>query len=214
MKIAICRALLRLASACLGKRHAEWACAMEAEFDTARSEGAPLTFAFGCLLAAGRTMLSGEEGRFVLTSYGLVLGLLLPMAALQIGCALFGLPYLYPDRQGLAGALWMVGPYETLLRGVYQAAIPTLAGLQLLIGLGHLRVGWLLLERDWSAAMRWSSMTLSASATLVVFMGVLFLNGQQALLQGAVLGIELGIIAAVARWHGQLMSGEVPQRAI
>src|SRR3546814_7963130 len=79
----------------------EWSASMRAEFDAAAPEGRSLSFATGCLVAAWREMLTREEGRYTLTNYALALGVMIPMAALQIGCALFGLPYLYPGREGL-----------------------------------------------------------------------------------------------------------------
>jgi hypothetical protein len=115
-----------------------------------------------------------------------------------------------PGRHGLGGALIDGGLQESLLRGVYQAAIPSLALLQLLIGLGHMRIAWVVLERDWAAALRWGSLSLAASATLVTFLSVLFIDGRQALLQGAVLAIELAIIASVARWHTHFSPGPAP----
>ncbi|MGN7999069.1 hypothetical protein [Sphingomonas sp. 22176] len=207
MTLFVARALLRLARACLGERHADWASAMEAELDVAAAAGEALPFALGCLTAAWRAMFTSEQGHFLLSSYALVLGMVLPMAALQIGCALFGLPYLYPDQHGLAGALLERSPRQDLLPSVYQAAIPALALLQVMIGLGHLRVGWLTLERDWAGATRWGSICLAATITLILFMAALFLDGRQVVLQGTVLAIELATIAAVARWHVQLSSG-------
>ncbi|KRC79031.1 hypothetical protein [Sphingomonas sp. Root241] len=204
MTAAVSRAVMALAVCCLGESRREWALAMQVEFETAVAEGKPLLFAMGCLAAAWREMLTREEGRFALTNYALVLGLMIPMAALQIGCALLGLPYLYPGGNGLSGALLEGGAHEPVLRSVYQAAIPSLALLQLLIGLGHLRLAWVMLERDWAGVTRLATLTLAAAATLVLFMGVLFLNGTQALLQGAVLVIELATVWKVARWHAHL----------
>ncbi|MHA6721342.1 hypothetical protein ACX40Y_18065 [Sphingomonas sp. RS6] len=212
MILFVARGLLRLARACLGERHVEWAAAMEAELDEAAAAGEALPFALGCLTAASRRMFTGEQGHLLLTSYALVLGMVLPMAALQIGCALFGLPYLYPDQHGLAGALLERSPRQDLLPGVYQAAIPALALLQAMIGLGHLRVGWLTLERDWAGATRWGSICLAATITLILFMAALFLDGRQVVLQGTVLAIELATIVAVARWHVQLSSGRAQAR--
>lgn len=212
MTLFVPRALLRLARACLGEPHADWPSAMEAELDEAVAAGEALPFAFGCLTAAGRAMFTSERGHFLLTSYALVLGVLLPMAALQIGCALFGLPYLYPDQHGLAGALLERSPRQDLLPAVYQAAIPALALLQGMIGLAHLRVGWLTLERDWSGATRWGSACLAATITLVLFMAALFLDGRQVVLQGAVLAVELITITIVARWHAQLSSRRMQAR--
>lgn len=213
MKALFARALLRLAATCLGERKRDWARAMEAELDTAIAEGAPVPFAFGCLLAAGRGLFAAEEGQFLLTSYAVVIGVLLPMAALQIGCALFGLPYLYPGQNGLVGALIDGSQQESALRSVYQAAIPSLALLQILIGVGQVRIAWVVLERDWGASIRWGSLCLAASATLVTFLSVLFIDGRQALLQGGVLAIELMIIAIVVRWHAQFPPGPAPTLA-
>ncbi len=204
MSAAVSRAVMALAVCCLGESRREWSAAMQVEFETAVTEGKPLLFAIGCLAAAWREMLTREEGRFVLTNYALVLGLMIPMAALQIGCALLGLPYLYPGPDGLRGALLEGSAHEALLRSVYQAAIPSLALLQLLIGLGHLRIAWAMLERDWTRVTRLATLTLAAAATLIIFMNVLFLNGTQALLQGAVLLIEVATVWRVARWHAHL----------
>ncbi|MGK6320719.1 hypothetical protein [Sphingomonas sp. DT-204] len=195
---------MALAVCCLGESRREWSAAMRVEFETAIAEGKPLRFATGCLAAAWRELLTQEEGRFVLTNYALALGLMIPMAALQIGSALFGLPYLYPGRHGLSGALLEGGAYEVLLRGVYQAAIPSLALLQLLIALGHLRIAWMMLERDWAGVTRLGMRTVASAVTLVLFMGVLFLDGSQALLQGAVLVVELAAVSMIARWQAQL----------
>lgn len=204
MRALLPRAVMALAVCCMGKNRREWATAMQAEFETAKADGSALGFATGCLSAAVRDMLTRQEGGFALTNYALVLGLMIPMAALQIGCALLGLPYLYPGQRGLSGAVLDGGAQEMLLRGVYQAAVPSLALLQLLIGVGHLRLAWAMLEGDWPRVRRLGMRTLAAAATLVIFLSVLFINGSQALLQAAVLAIELATISVVARWHTQL----------
>lgn len=204
MRMSVSRAVMALAICALGESRREWARAMRVEFDAAAEDGRQLLFALGCLAAAGRELLTREEGRFVLTNYALALGLMLPMAALQIGCALLGLPYLYGGHGGLRGALIDGGTQELLLRSVYQAAVPSLSLLLLLVGIGHLRIAWAMLERDWSCVMRMGSLTLAAAATLILFMAALFLDGSQALLQATILAIELATVAVVARWHAQL----------
>lgn len=212
MKATLSRIIMALTIGCLGESRRDWAAAMEAEFETAAADGEQLSFAWGCLVAAWRNMLTAEEGHFILTSYAIALGLFMPMAALQVGCALFGLPYLYPGSGGLPGALLEGGAYEHLIRGVYQAAILPLALLQLLIGFGHVRIAWGMLERDWTGVTRAAMRTLAGAATLILFMAILFLNNRQAVLQGAILGVELTIIALLARWHEQLpASAEVQQ---
>lgn len=204
MRVSLSRAVMALAVCALGESRREWARAMQIEFESAAEDGQPLLFAFGCLAAAGRELLTREEGRFVLTNYALALGLMIPMAALQIGCALLGLPYLYGGQSGLRGALMDGGPQEQLLRSVYQAAVPSLSVLLLLVGIGHLRIAWAMLDRDWTCAMRMGSLTLAAAATLILFMAALFLDGSQALLQALILAIELATVAVVARWQVQL----------
>jgi hypothetical protein len=204
---------MALAAASLSESRREWSFAMRVEFETAVADGKPLRFAVGCLTAAWREMITREEGRFLLTNYALALGLMIPMAALQIGCAVIGLPYLYPDQTGLAGALLQGGAQEALLRGVYQAAVPSLSLLLLLLGLGHLRIAWAMLDRDWLRVQRTGMLTLAAAATLIIFMGTLFLDGRQAMLQAAVLTIELATLSIVVRWHAQIFPTRLAEEA-
>lgn len=211
MRAAVSRAVMAVVACCLDESRREWSAAMRVEFETAVTEGKPLRFAIGCLAAAWREMLTRREGRFTLTNYALALGLMIPMAAIQIGCALFGFPYLYPGQGGLPGALLEGAAHEALVRGIYQAAVPSLALLLLLLGLGHLRIAWAMLERDWTRVMRMGTLMLAAAATLIIFMGVFFLDSSQALLQVAVLTIELATVAMVARWHAQLFPAAVSE---
>ncbi len=204
MTLSLSRAIMAIATACMGEDRRAWSQAMNAEFHAAAAEGQALSFATGCLVAAWREMLGNAKGRFVLTSYALALGIMVPMAAIEIGCAVFGLPYLYPNQRGLSGALLVGASHEALLRPTYLGAIPALALIQLAAGAGHLRLAWSLLERDWPGALRWSMWTLAAMVTLVIFMGVFFLDSRQALTQGCVVGIELAILLVVMRRHPEL----------
>jgi hypothetical protein len=213
MMAAVSRAVMALAISCVGAHRQQWALAMRAEFEEALEDGRPLAFAVGCLTAAWRLMPTHEEGRFVLTAHALVLSVMIPMATLQIGCAILGFPYLFPGQDGLRGALKPGGAQELLLGGVYLAALPSLTVLLLVLGAGHLRLAWLILERDWSRLVSTGALTLAATVTLVIFMGVLFLNGTQAMLQAAVLVIELGVISILALWHAQLPLSAPPENA-
>lgn len=136
----LARAIMMIAFAGMDIGRADWSRAMAAECEVAAADGRALPFAGGCLVAAGRDMLASASGRFVLTSYAVALGIMLPMAALQIGCAIFGFPYLYPDQRGLSGALLVGSPHEALLRSIYLGAVPALALIQLAAGIGHLRL--------------------------------------------------------------------------
>lgn len=213
MRAAVARAVMALAVVSLGESRREWSLAMQVEFETAVADGKPLLFAMGCLAAAWREMVTREEGRFLLTNYAIALGLMIPMAALQIGCAVLGLPYLFPGQTGLAGALLQGGAQEILLRGVYQAAVPSLSLLLLLLGLGHLRIAWAMLDRDWRRVQRTGMLALAAAATLILFMGTLFLDGRQAMLQAAVLAVELATLSVVVRWHAQLFPAALAEES-
>ena len=204
MRMSLSHAIMAIATACMGEDRQTWSQAMKAEYHAAAAEGQGLSFAAGCFVAAWREMLGSATGRFVLTSYVVALGIMVPMATIEIGCAVLGFPYLYPDQHGLPGALLVGGSHEALLRPTYLGAIPPMAFIQLLAGAGHLRLAWSLLERDWSSALRWSLWTLAGMTTLVIFMGVFFLDSRQALMQGCVVGIELAILLVIMRRHAEL----------
>lgn len=202
MRTMLARAIMALTTCCLDERRRTWAAAMRAEFDYA---GRPLSFALGCFGAALRDMPTREEGRFALSSYALVLGVMLPMAAWSIACAFFGTSYLYPSQE-LSGAM---------LRGmnaIYHAATPALTLVLLMFGLGHLRIAWAMLEGDWDRVVRLSMLAMAAAVTLVTLMSVLFLDIHQAALQTVILSIELATVMLVARWHARLFpAGDVQQ---
>lgn len=212
MTAPLSRALMAVAAACMGERRRDWAMAMQAEFETAADEGNALAFAAGCLAAAWREMLVREEGHFLLTSYALALGLMIPMATLQIGSALLGFPYLYPPGDGLPVPLIEGGGHHHALRNVYMG-VPSFALLMLILGVGHLRLAWVMLERDWSRALRVAIAMFAAVATLVLVMSAFFLDSSRVLLHGGVLAIELATVAMVARWHAQFTPAPVTEHS-
>ena len=204
---------MALAVCCLGNHRREWALAMQVEFETAAEDGRPLSFAIGCLIGAWRELPAHEEGRFVLASYALAIGVVIPMAGLLISGVLLGFPYLYPWHVGFHGLLAGSAAPDFLITDANRAALPSLAFIVLLLGVGHLSIAWVLLERDWrrvAALGRWAA---AATATLVVFTAVLFLDHPHALLQAAVLAVELTAISALASWHARLSLGTAPNIA-
>lgn len=204
MTLSLSRVVLTVAKACMAEDRQAWAQAMNAEYDAAAAEGQALSFAVGCLFAAWQATLTSATGRLALTSYAVALGLMIPMASIEIGCAVFGLPYLYPDQHGLSGALLVGSRHEHLLRPTYLNAIPALAVVQLIAGAGHLRLAWSLLDGNWAGALRWSISTLASMITLVLFMGVFFLDSRQPLMQGGVVVIEIAILLIVTKRHAEL----------
>jgi hypothetical protein len=182
---------------------------MQVEFAAALEDARPLAFAVGCLIAAWAEMPRQKQGRFILANYALALGLLIPMAALQLG-SVAGLPYLLFGQGQLDSALSPGSAQQPYLADAYQAAVPALLALWLVLGLGHLRLAWLLLERDWPRIVGMGALTVAASATLVIFTVVLFLDGARVGLQAVLLAIELTAIYGSARWHARLFPGASP----
>ncbi len=203
MTMRLSGAIMAIATACMGDDRREWAAAMTAEYHVAAAEGQALSFAAGCMMAAGRGLVTSAHGRFLLTNYALALGIMLPMAALQIGCAVFGLPYLYPGHHGLSGAL-IEGMSSGWMHGFYQSAGSVLALLQLVIGIAHLRLAWVLLDRNWENALRWAARTMAISSTLTLFMCALFIDVGQAAIMGGITGLEFAILLIVSGWHADL----------
>jgi hypothetical protein len=197
---ALSRGLMQLATCCLGESRREWALAMQAEFEEADRARTPLSFACGCLIAAWRELPRHTEGRLGLASHVLALGILIPLALFQFGCGL-GLstahgglhPLLIPDESQ--------GPY---VASPQLAAMPALHILWLMLGAGHLRLAWVLLERDWSRVVKAGALIAAAAVTLFMFMGVLLLDTGALMVLAAELAIETIFIFALARSHERI----------
>ena len=203
MTMAIARAMIAVAVRCLGNRRREWALAMQVEFEVATSEGRPLGFALGCLTAAWREMPAYEEGRLTVAGHVLAIGLIVPVAGLLISGVLTGFPFLPPGPASVHGLL-TGGGREIPFTDAYWSAMPALAASVFLLGMGHLLLAWAMLDRDWARVVVVGKLTAALATTLVIFTSVLFLDGTRALLQAAVLAVELIAVSALARWHDQL----------
>lgn len=203
MNQRLARAIIAVAMAALGRSQREWALAMRAELDAAIEDGKPLTFALGCLVAAWGEMPRREEGRFLLASYALVLGLIIPMAAMQLACAT-GLPLLFSGGEAPPGVPAWDSGQQLYLAGAYLVAKPFLLGIWMLLCVLHLRLAWLLLEREWTGVVRACALCAALTATLVIFNGVLLLADARTVGQAAALGVELLAVAAAAQWDAEL----------
>jgi len=205
MKASLARALMTLALASMEERRRPWGLAMQAELEVAIEVGGALRFALGCLVATVVRLPVHAEGRFTLTAHILALGLMVPLAALQIGCAVLDFPFFVPD----AGVIDLIAQQNPLTVSAYRMVVPSVIGLLLVLGIGHLRMAWLILERDWPRVVKTASLTLAATLTVLPVMVLLSLDLTQLLLQTSILIVELFMLSAMARWHGELSERSV-----
>jgi len=212
MTTAVSRALLSLASRSLGSDRRTWAMAMEAEFDEAVEDGKPMMFAIGCLIAAWREIGKQSEGRLIVASYALALGLLIPMAVLQFQQAVGFLPLVESSPVGIPGAGVEPNPY---LIWSQNSAIPILLITWILLGMAHLCLAWMLVDGDWPCIVKCGTLIGAAMITLALFMGVLMLDLSPLRAQFAELAIELAAVISISRWHIRVYadaSREMPAR--
>ncbi len=198
MTAAVSRALLSLASRSLGSDRRTWAMAMEAEFEEAVEDGKPMMFAIGCLIAAWREIGKHSEGRLIVASYALALGLLIPMAVLQFQQAVSFLPLVESSPVGIPGAGAEPNPY---LIWSQNSAIPILLITWILLGMAHLCLAWMLVDGDWPRIVKCGTLIGAAMITLALFMGVLMLDLSPLRAQFAELAIELAAVISISRWH-------------
>jgi hypothetical protein len=212
MRARLAQMILTLAAHTLGERNAVWAQAMRAELDTAIDDHGALRFASGCLLAAWRELPRLSDGRLVLASNALAIGLIVPLAALWLWIGVLGFPYLAFGDIGFWD--FLVGRSEQipmLLVGEWALA-PALTLVILLQSAGQLLLAWFLLERNWTrvaAVARFNAATLTS---LVIVTGMLGVTGIGILLGIAVLITETLAVLALAWWHDHLPQGSAVGR--
>lgn len=199
---------MALATRCLGDRRREWAAAMQGEFDAASEDGRPLAFSAGCLWAAWRELPTHEEGRYAIGSHILSFVLLVPTAALLASSIFADFPLSYLRQAGLYALPGAIGRYEPFLSDGNRAAISSLAVLVALLAALHLRLAWLVLERDWTRVVNTGTMLAAVTATLVIFTAMVFADHAATLAHAAVLAVELAAIAALERWHTRTSASE------
>lgn len=202
MRAPVSRALMALAVDLLGESRREWALAMRVEFEAARAEGQGLAFATGCLIAASREMPKHSEGRHVLANHALALGLLIPMAAFQFASAFgFASTIEGPVSEGIFLPRAAQNPFVSYPQ---LRALPCLLVLWLLLGMSHLRLAWVLVERDWARVIKTSALIGATTVTLIMFTGAVLLDVTSVVLQSAAIAIELTALVAAARRQARL----------
>jgi len=208
MRSAVSRALLSLANRSLGSDRRMWAMAMEAEFEAAVDDRRPFLFAVGCLFAAWREIGKHSEGRLIVATYALALGILIPMAALQFQQAVGflssadGPPFGMPSA-GAEPNLYLIWSQNS--------AIPILLITWLLLGMVHLCLAWMLAEGDWPRIVKCGTLIAAAMITLSLFMSVLMLDLSPLRAQVAALAIEFAAVVFISRWHMRVFPNASPE---
>ena len=167
---------------------------MQEEYEVARADGAGLSFAWGCLLTAWRDLPKHEQGRFMIASHLLALLLLIPTAAGLVASMVSDFPYAFFEAAGAQPPLLSEGNLS---------ALPPLILLLALVAAAHLRMAWLVLERDWALVLPLGSLLAAATMTLFLFAALVFVSFVVPLILGVALALELVAISALARWHGR-----------
>jgi uncharacterized membrane protein len=180
---------------------------MQTEFEAAREDGKPLSFALGCLMAAWRELPAHDEGRFMIASHVFAFVLLIPTAALLASSIVTDFPHSYLGQVEALGLPGVVGEQQPLLNEANRSAVPSLAILLAGLAAAHLRIAWLVLERDWPRVAALGILLAAATVTLIIFTAVVFAHYAFPLTLAAALAIELTGISALARWHARSVSG-------
>lgn len=194
---------MRLARHCIGAGRGDWGAAMQAEFEEAARDGRPLAFATGCLFAAWREMGMQQEGRGVLANYTLALGMLLPMAALQLGGAV-GLATPYGDRAAIGMLASQAGANPYLIC-VHASAASLVALLWLLLAAAHVSLAWMLVDENWPGIVKSGAVIGATTTTLALFAGVTMLDPSALIPQVAGLAVEYVAIGLVARRQARFL---------
>jgi hypothetical protein len=207
MSARLAQTILAFVGRTLGPRNAIWAHAMLAELDDALEDGRELRFAFGCLLAAWRELPRLSDGRLVIMSYAVAIGLIVPLAGLWLALGVLGFPYLAFGHVGISG--FIAGRSDqipVLLVGEWALA-PALTLVVLLQSGGQLLLAWFLLDRNWTrvaAVARFNAATLTS---LVIVTSMLAVTRTGILFGIAALITETLAVLALAWWHDHLPEG-------
>lgn len=198
MKRMLPRMLLALAMQLLGSRRRGWALAMAAEFEMAARDGQAFRFAFGCLLAACRSLPDHAEGRSTLAGYALAIGLFLPMATALSMAAVSGFPFVEAS-DGIHGLVSGTGSYRLMLDAGSMALGPALTLVTLVLAVCHVPAAWWVLERDWQRVGTILRLAAATMATLAIVTACAALNAAALLIPFAALVAEAAAVAGLAR---------------
>jgi len=200
MSDLLARRIVALAVRCLPPQERYWGRAMQAELEEVEAHGPALPFALGCLVTAWRRLPLHREGRALLASHVLTIGLILPFAAFHVQCALRGAYFLISGRDPYYAALTMGSTAQQARAALYRDMTPAVTVLLLLLGLAHMLLAWAVVQRRWQrAAMLWLVAGAIAAATVIVIAPIATPLG--IVVQCLALGIEMLAIPVLARWR-------------
>lgn len=198
------RCVMALAIAGLGERNREWGLAMQGEFEASIDDGRPLFFAFGCLLGTWRMRLADPDGRFALASYALAVGLILPLASVLAVGAIVGFPYLDFAQDNVVGILAIDGAPTTLLNDGNRAAASSLSMVVFLLAGTSVLIAWAILDRNWVCVAAVERLTVAATLTLLVFVGLLGFDETRMVLPILGFVAQHVVVLMLMRWHWRL----------
>lgn len=198
MTARLSRLVLAVAVRSLPTHRRGWGMAMEAEFAATVADRRVLGFALGCLGMAWRMLPTHAEGRGMLARHALAIGLLLPVAAVLLTGVLGGVSGFHAAEIVTHGPAMPAGT-GVPVTAANRAGVPGLMILLLVLASGHVRLAWLVLERDWARAVATATFDAAAALTLVACAGVLFLGDPRVLAQAGVALVELLAVHAFAR---------------
>lgn len=196
MIVALSRIVVTLAARSLGHRRSGWASAMAAELDEAIDDGRPLSFAFGCLFAAWRTLPGHREGRAALGAHALVVLLMLPATGVFLWSACLGLPDLGLGHAGFRGFVAFSSEHVPLLNAGNWCVAPSLTLLVVAFAAGQVALAWFLLDGDWARAHAVGRFNAAALVSLAIVAALAALDIALMLLPAAVFITEtLAVLA-------------------
>ncbi|MDB5722269.1 MAG: hypothetical protein JWP15_2887 [Alphaproteobacteria bacterium] len=211
MTRTVARLIMTVATLSLGAHRSAWGQAMLVELEAAEADDRALGFAFGCLIGAWRTMPEHAEGRFVLTSYALSLGLIIPIAAVLVLAGAFGFPFVDAGG-GMFGFLSGSGTQVLLLNAGTEALGPALTLVMLLLAACHLPLAWWVLDRDWDRVVIALCFAAASITTLAIVTSCAALDPKQMLLPASALALETIAMSILARWHARLFGGDLLEK--
>ncbi|MEN3972994.1 hypothetical protein WJS89_09980 [Sphingomicrobium sp. XHP0235] len=190
----LCRLILR----CASREDRDWALAMCCEYEEVRRTGGGVDFLAGCLLAIAGRLLRHAEGRHALARHMVVLGMILPVAIFQFGCALSGILLMRNGTDAYHAGLAHQGLGQAAR--LYLESAPIMTLLLLILALAHAATGWLLLDRNWRGVAVTGTVTALVTVALVANIAAISAETSGMTLHGALLGVEIVVLAALYLW--------------